>query len=84
MSLPQGSLTSRVRTGFLFLWGFPGGSDGKEFSWNAGDLDSIPGSGRSPLEEEMPTHSQCSCLRIPWIEEAGGLQSMGLQRVGHN
>ena len=29
-------------------WGFPGGSAGKEYACNAGDLDSIPGSGRSP------------------------------------
>ena len=32
------------------LWGFPDGSDGKESACNAGDLDSIPGSGRSPGE----------------------------------
>ena len=31
-------------------WGFPGGSDGKESSCNAGDLSSILGSGRSPGE----------------------------------
>ena len=30
--------------------GFPGGSDGKEFTCNAGDLGSIPGLGRSPGE----------------------------------
>ena len=30
--------------------GFPGGSDGKESAWNAGDLGSIPESGRSPGE----------------------------------
>ena len=30
---------------------FPGGSDGKETAYNAGDLSSIPGSGRSPGEE---------------------------------
>ena len=29
---------------------FPGGSDGKESAYNAGDLGSIPGSGRSPRE----------------------------------
>ena len=31
-----------------FLWGLPGGSDGKESACNAGDLCSIPGLGRSP------------------------------------
>ena len=39
------------------LWGFPGGSDGKESACNAGDMGSIPGSGRSPqyshLEKPM-------------------------------
>ena len=36
------------------------------------------------LEKEMATHSSILAWRIPWIEEPGGLQSMGLQRVGHN
>ena len=30
----------------IINWGFPGGSDGKESAWNAGDLGSIPGLGR--------------------------------------
>ena len=37
-----------------------------------------------PLEMEMATHSSVLSWRIPWTEEAGGLQSAGLQRVGHN
>ena len=37
-----------------------------------------------PLEEGMATHSSIVARRIPWTEEPGGLQSMGLQRVGHN
>ena len=37
-----------------------------------------------PLEEGMATHSRIVAWRIPWTEEPGGLQSMGLQRVGHN
>ena len=37
-----------------------------------------------PLEKEMATHSSVLALRIPWTEEPGGLQSMGLQRVQHN
>ena len=36
-----------------------------------------------PLEEEMATHSSILAWRIPWTEEPGGLQSMGLQRVRH-
>ena len=63
--------------------GFPGGSDGKESACNAGDLGSIPGSGRSP-EEGMATLSSILAWRIPWTEKPGGLQSMGLQRVRHN
>ena len=34
-----------------------------------------------PLEKEMATHSSTLVWRIPWTEEAGGLQSTGSQRV---
>ena len=37
-----------------------------------------------PLKEKMATHSRILAWRIPWTEESGGLQSTGLQRVGHN
>ena len=37
-----------------------------------------------PLEKGMATHSSILALRIPWTEEPGGLQQMGLQRVGHD
>ena len=37
-----------------------------------------------PLEKEMATHSSALAWRIPWVEEPGGLQSTGSQRVGHN
>ena len=36
-----------------------------------------------PLEKEMATHSSLLAWGIQWTEEPGGLQSMGLQRVGH-
>ena len=36
-----------------------------------------------PLEEEMATHSSTLAWKISWMEEPGGLQSMGSQRVGH-
>ena len=39
---------------------------------------------KDPLEKEMATHSSTLAWRIPWMEEAGGLQSMGSQRVGHD
>ena len=37
-----------------------------------------------PLEKEMETHSSILVWKISWTEEPGGLQSMGLQRVGHD
>ena len=37
-----------------------------------------------PLEKGMATHSSILAWRIPWTEEPGGLQSTGLQRVGHD
>ena len=37
-----------------------------------------------PLEKGMATHSSILAWRIPWIEEPGGLQSMGSQRVRHD
>ena len=36
------------------------------------------------LEKEMVTHSSILAWKIPWIEEPGGLQFMGSQRVGHD
>ena len=37
-----------------------------------------------PLEKEMATHPSILAWRIPWMEEPGGLQSMGSQRVRHD
>ena len=37
-----------------------------------------------PLETEMAIHSSIFAWRIPWMEKPGRLQSMGLQRVGHD
>ena len=34
-----------------------------------------------PLEKEMATHSSILAWEIPWTEEHGGLQSIGLQRI---
>ena len=64
--------------------GFPGGSDGKEFPCNEGDLGSIPGLGRSSGGGH-DNSLQYSCLETsPWTEEPGGLQAMGSQRVRHD
>ena len=40
--------------------------------------------GEDPLEKGMATHSSILARKIPWTEDPGGLQSLGLQRVGHN
>ena len=39
---------------------------------------------KDPLEKEMATHSSILAWEVPWTEEPGGLQSIGLQRVRHN
>ena len=57
----------------------------KNLPANAGDTGLVPGLGRS-LEGEMATHSSICAWEIPWTEEPGGLQSMGLQswtRLSH-
>ena len=64
--------------------GFPGGSDDKESACNTRDVDSTPRSVRSPGEGGSYYNSSIFAWRIPWTEEPGGLQYMGLQRVGHD
>ena len=61
---------------------FPGGTVVRNLPANAEDVGSIPGSGQS--QEEMATTSSILVCKILWTEEAGGLQSMGSQRVRHN
>ena len=58
---------------------FPGGSDGKVSACNAEDLG-----WEDLLEKGTASHSSTLAWRIPWTEEPGGLQSMGLQRVGQD
>ena len=68
---------------FPFLMGFPGGSDSKASANNMGDLGFIPGSGRSSGKGNG-NPLQNYCRKIPWMEEPGRIQSMGLQRVRHD
>ena len=60
-----------------------GGSDSKESACNVGDPGSVLG-WEDPLDKGMATHSYILAWRIPRTEELGGLQSTGLQRVGHD
>ena len=64
-------------------WDFPHGWDGKDLP--IVQEMQVPSLGREdPLEKELATHSSILAWRIPWMEEPGGLQSMGSQRVGHD
>jgi len=73
-------------TNIMYISGFPDGASGKESTCNAGDkrdVDSIPGSGRSPGGGNG-NPSSILAWRIPWMEEPEGPQSMGSQRVRHD
>jgi len=59
--------------------GFPGGSDDKESACNAGDLGSISGQ-EDHLENGMAIYFSILAWRIPWTEEPGGLQPMGVTK----
>ena len=66
--------------------GSPGGSVVKNSPDNARsirDVGLIPGL-KDLLEKEMAIYSSSLAWEIPWTEETGGLQSMGLQRVRHD
>ena len=67
--------------------GFPGGSAVTNLLANAGEAQGlwIGSLGQEdPLEEGMATHSSIHAQTIPWIEEPGGLRSVGSQRAGHD
>ena len=62
------------------MYVYASGSDGKESTCNAGDPVQSLGQ-EDPLEKGMATLSSILAWRIPWTEEPGRLQSMGLQGV---
>ena len=74
--LAQYLLGSYILTIFRFLWLSSTPLDGKEFAYNVGNLDSIPGLGRSS-GKGTASFSSILTWRIPWTEEPGRLQSMG-------
>ena len=63
--------------------GFPRWLSGKESACDEGDQVQSLGH-RDPQEKEMATRSSILAWRIPWTEKPGGLQSIGLQRAGHD
>ena len=64
-----------------FHHGFPWWPGGKECICQAGDTGLTPGSGRTSGEGNG-TPLQYSCWKVPWTEQSGGLQSMGLNNSG--
>ena len=58
----------------------------KNPSVNAGDMRCrfSPWVGKVPWSRTMATHSSILAWRIPWAEDPGGLQSMGLQKIRHD
>ena len=77
------ALTQLLRKGGYYrVWGLPRWLSGKQSTCNAGDMGSIPGSGRSqgwedPLEKEMATHSHILAWQMPWTEEPVGYSPWG-------
>ena len=67
----------------LFSTGFPGGSVVKNLPAMQ-EMQARSLGQEDPLEEGMATHSSILAWRIPWTEEPGGLQSVGLQRLRHD
>ena len=71
-----------------FTFTFPGSSDGKESACQLGrpgfETWVQPLGQEAALAKGMATHSSILAWKIPWTEEPGSLQSMGLQRVGHD
>ena len=65
---------------FSYILGFPGGSDDKESAYNAGDLDLIPGLGRS-LGGGHDNPLQYSCLENPMNRESWWAAGHGVTRV---
>ena len=70
----------------LSLLGFPGGSEVNNLpAMQEPQKMRVQSLGREgPLEEDMASHSSILTWRIPWAEEPGGPESIGLQRVRHN
>ena len=65
------------------LWKLPSGASGKESACQCRRHRFDPWVGEDPPEEGLATQARIHAWRIPWTEEPGGLQSIGLQRVRH-
>ena len=75
-------LLLRIEFSYIHVNRFPKWCSGKEFVCNSLWVQSL--GWKDQLEKEMATHSSMHAWKIPWAEEPGGLQSIGLQRVGQD
>ena len=69
------------------MWGFPGGVSGKELACQCRRCKRCefdPWVWKIPWSRKWQTLPSILAWKIPWTEEAGGLQSLGPQRVGHD
>ena len=73
-------MTEQLNTQLECKAGFPSGTSGKESAYNAKTWVLSLG-WEDPLKKEMATHSSILAQKIPWTEEPGRLQSIGLQKV---
>ena len=64
----------------IHLLGFPGVSVVKNLQNSVGDTVLSLG-WEDPLEKGMATHSIILAWEVPWTDESGGMQSMGLQKI---
>ena len=83
---PFPPISSHTQNQFHGITVFPGGASGKENTYQCrrGKRHKLDlWVGKIP-EEGMATHSSVLAWRIPWTEEPGGQQPMGLQRVRHD
>ena len=77
----------RIKIDAICNTGFPSGTSGKEPACRRRtrkEMQVRPLGRKDPLEKGVATHSGILAWRIPWTEEPGELQSIGLQRVGHD
>ena len=72
---------------YIYIMGFPGSTSGKELSFQCRRHKRSgfhPWVRKISLEEGQAVHCSILACRIPWTEEPGRLQSIGLQRVRHD
>ena len=77
------SFIHSINISCLPIMGFPSGSAVKNLPTTQETQVQSLGQ-KDPLEKGMAIHFSILAWRIPWTEEPGGLQSVGLQRVGYN